>query len=344
MIEIDGTEGGGQMLRTALSLSAVTGEGFHIRNIRGGREEGGLKAQHLTCVDAVKQICGADVSGAELGSKELVFSPYKVQGGDYVFNIGTAGSCSLVFECVALPLAFSKKPCIVKISGGTHVAWSPPYHFLEQCFSHFARNCGFTFSSSLIYWGFYPAGGGRMHARISPCTELKALNLVERGKLLFSPSGLSVYAGLPKEVGDRQKQAMLRELSSGGLNASIMVTDAESQSPGSFACIFADYAVGRLCFSALGEKGKSSEEVGKEAARNFLSFHSSSACLDSHLADQLMLPLSLAKGESSLAVNEFTDHMKTNAGVIEKFLKCRIEFFDGEEKRLMKIEGSSFLH
>ncbi|MEM4389476.1 MAG: RNA 3'-terminal phosphate cyclase [Candidatus Micrarchaeia archaeon] len=336
MLEIDGAEGGGQILRTALSLSAVLGQPVRLTNIRKPRPNPGLQPQHLTCVNALTKICRAKISGAELGSPTLSFEPGQVDGGEYFFDIGTAGSTSLVVQAVLPALLFAKKPSRVVVRGGTHVAWSPDFHFLQKVFAPAAALFGARFSLTLRAYGFYPKGGGEVELLVEPCGGLRGVHLSERGRC-SEVEGISVCANLPAHIATRQAQAVLGIFP----NAKLKTETAKALSPGSFVSLWCVCEGGFLGASALGRPGKSAEEVGREAAESMRALLASPACVDNHLGDQLMIYAALAKGSSVLRVAEFTAHERSNAVAIEAFTKKPF-VFDGANGTI-SVEGIGFV-
>lgn len=319
MISIDGSfgSGGGQILRTALALSALTQNSFELKNIRQNRPNPGLQAQHCTCVSASRKICSAKVDGNEVGSQNLVFQPNKVKAGGYSFDVGTAGSVSLVFQSLFLPLALAGKESRIKITGGTHVKWAPTADYVEKVFLPSIHSQS---AFRVLQNGFYPQGGGFVDAEIKPL-ELKPLRFLERGKLK-KIAGVSAVANLPLEIAKRQKLSALKKLS--GFDAKIAEEIAVAISPGTFLFLLAEYENAIAGFSALGEKGKRAEAVGSEAADAFLRFDSSSACIDEHLGDQLIPFMALAKGKSEISAL-LTPHLLTNVKTCEQFLECGFE-------------------
>jgi RNA 3'-terminal phosphate cyclase (ATP) len=323
-IEIDGSfgEGGGQILRTALSLSCITGYSFKLYNIRKGRKKPGLMPQHLTCVHAASLITNASVSGDETGSTALSFSPGKIEAGNYLFDIKTAGSCSLVLQTVLPPLIFADKPSLITIKGGTHVPFSPTYHYISEVFLPMLRKINIEVESSINKYGFYPKGGGDIRVKTFPVRKVKELILSTRGRLL-GLQGYSGVANLPVNIAERQRNSLLQELYP--QSAEIQILDVPSPGQGTFVFLKASFDNTVSGFSSLGQKGKPAEKVGKEAATQFIDFYNSSACLDPHLSDQIVIYLCLASGDSSFTTSHITQHLVTNLWVIEKFLNIRYE-------------------
>ncbi len=327
-IEIDGSfgEGGGQILRTALSLSCITGHGFRLFNIRKGRKKPGLMPQHITCVKAASEISSADVSGTETGSTELMFIPCEIKPGSYYFDIKTAGSSSLVLQTLLPPLVFADSLSRITIKGGTHVPFSPSYHYISGVFSAMMDRLGVKVESTINRYGFYPKGGGEVSFKVIPVKEIKGLNIILKGKLL-SASGYSGVSNLPASIAERQKSSIIRTISP--LTADIQAVDVPSPGKGTFVFLKAEYEGAPAGFSALGKRGKPAEEVGKDAAEQFLDFHNTSACLDPYLSDQVVIYLSLAHEKSSFTTSRITRHLITNLWVIEKFLNIQYRI-DGD--------------
>jgi RNA 3'-terminal phosphate cyclase (ATP) len=319
LIEIDGSfgEGGGQIVRTALSLSCITGKPFTLFNIRKGRKRPGLMPQHITCVNAVAQISNARVSDCEKGSTGFTFIPGKIESGDYIFDIKTAGSISLVFQTILPPLLFSGSASRITIKGGTHVPFSPPYHYISEVFLPTLEKIGIFVKPSISTYGFYPQGGGEAVFSISPAKKVKNLDLFEKGKLqaLYGYSGVS---RLPLSIAERQKDAALKTLHP--LTTDVKTMEVSSPGQGTFIFLKAAYEHSISGFSSLGKRGKPAEQVGQEAAEALLAFHQSPAPLDPHLSDQIVIYLSLSKENSSFVTSKITQHLLTNLWVIEQFL------------------------
>ncbi len=326
MIEIDGSkgEGGGQILRTALSLSLITGVPFRLRRIRGRRSNPGLRHQHLAALKAAAEISQAKVEGARLGSKRIGFNPGKTLAGEYHFQIGTAGSTSLLFQCIYLPLSFAHGSSSIQIDGGTHVPWSPCFDYLSSNWNHYLRKIGLLIQLELRLAGYFPKGGGKLYAEISHTEGLQGMNLMERGELERIRC-LSLTSNLPEHVGERQAKRALTRLSehAGLLEQNI----AQTPSPGigSTLVLLAEFERSTVCYFGLGAKGKSAETVADEAVDQFQSFLQRDGALDKFLADQLLLPLIFAEGESNFTTSEVTQHILTNADVIQTFTNAHIE-------------------
>lgn len=321
MIEIDGSlgEGGGQLLRTALSLSSICQKPFRIYNIRKGRKTPGLKPQHLLCVQALKEVCCAKVRGDCKGSEEITFLPGPARGGDYDFRVTTAGSTSLVLQAILPALVMAKRSSTIALSGGTHVPFSPPYDFISEVFLPILGKVGVLAESRIEQYGFYPKGGGRIELALEPAAGMRALDLTDGGEIR-RVRGVSGVANLPYSIGERQRSAALQALADRGYEARMEIRTLPAIGQGTFVFLIAETEDWPAGFSALGERGKRSEVVGAEAAGYFLNYAASGACLDSHLADQIVLYLALAKGESRFTTSEITNHLLTNLEVIKRFI------------------------
>jgi RNA 3'-terminal phosphate cyclase (ATP) len=338
MIQIDGSygEGGGQVIRTALALSAMTTQSVQINQIRARRPTPGLAAQHLSGVLALAQIVDADVTGATSGSQTLTFHPqHRPQTGSHRFDVtelakrGSAGAITLLFQTIWLPLALSQGNSDLHLRGGTHVAWSPPYHYLEQVYLATMARLGLTVKTELDTWGFYPVGGGAFSAIIPGGQQSTPLNLTDRGDLLRI-GGLAVAAELPAHIAQRMTNRALNVIKAAGLPVEITPQRVKSAGPGAGIFLLAEYEHGVAGFSAIGAQGKPSDQVADEACRDLLRHHQQGAPVDPHLADQLLLPLALTPGESSFQTSEITQHLLTNAHVIRQFLPVQITI-DGAE-------------
>jgi RNA 3'-terminal phosphate cyclase (ATP) len=320
-------EGGGQILRTALSLSLITGKPLRIVNIRAKRPNPGLRAQHLECVQAAQKISNAEVRGAALGSKEISFFPKTLSPGNYQFKIGTAGATSLLFQTILIPLCFSERESTLTLQGGTHVLWAPTFDYLSNHFRHFLARVGFSFDLTLERAGFYPEGGGIIHAKIRPKGTLQPLIFTQRGELSAS-GGLQItssVANLPVSIAQRQNRKACELLSKEGFNSTLSESELSAFGKGTHIAIVARFDQGGCCYSALGERGKPAEKVAQEAAQKFIKFVKSTATVDQYLADQLMLPLSVVDSTSQYSTECVTEHILTNAKTIKAFLPVKIE-------------------
>ena len=345
MIEIDGSygEGGGQIIRTALSLSCLLKKSFRIFNVRKKRKKPGLMPQHLTCVKAAQLITDAEVTGAYAGSSELLFSPREVKGGYFPFDIGTAGSTSLVFQTLIPALAFSQQKTTLTLKGGTHVPLSPSFHYLSNVFVHFLGQLGIKVQLVIESYGFYPRGGGIVKAEIFPVKNIKPLRIMERGNIL-QITGYSAVGNLPLSIAERQKDAFVnkinREIKNNKACLIIELVEVPSIGQGTFVYLEARSEDSVAGFTALGARGKKAEVVGEEAAEEFVKYYSTGAALDYHIADQIVLYLSLCSEESRFTTSSITNHLLTNLWVINLFHEIQYSI-EGEvgEKGMVKIKG-----
>jgi RNA 3'-terminal phosphate cyclase (ATP) len=325
MIEIDGLtgEGGGQVLRSSLSLSLLTGQPVRLTRIRAGRAKPGLGYQHLMAVQAAALISGAQVEGDRLGSQELYFSPGAVVPGSYHFDIGTAGATSLVLQTVLLPLAHAPDSSQLHITGGTHVPWSPCYHYLDWHWRVLLARLGVVLQLEMVMAGFYPQGGGVVRAVLPGGARLKGIELCDRGRLL-RVRGLSAVANLAEEIAIRQHNRALRQLPELGCDIDILLADLPARSRGTVLVLLAEFEHSQACFFALGARGKRAEQVADEAVAELLKFLATDGAVDRWLADQLLLPLACAAQPSALRTSEVTLHLLTNADVVRRFLPVNI--------------------
>lgn len=326
MIEIDGSfgEGGGQILRTALSLSCLFIKPFRIFNIRKGRKKPGLMPQHLTSVRAAQLISGAEVKGGEIGSSELIFKPTGVRGGEFFFDVGTAGSTSLVLQTIIPSLIFSKEKTTIILKGGTHVPFSPSFDYIAEVFAPILERLGVKIEMKIESYGFYPKGGGRIRIEIFPAEKLKPLRVTERGKVLRI-RGYSGAGNLPLSIAERQKNAMIEKMHSEIKDLKcppeIELKDVFTPGQGTFIYLHSESENAVAGFTALGERGKRAEAVGEEAATEFIKYYSTNAAFDRHLPDQIVLYLTMPAEESIFTTSCITQHLLTNLWVIGLFHK-----------------------
>lgn len=328
MIRIDGSlgEGGGQILRSSLSLSLATGKPFRIENIRANRQKPGLLRQHLTAVQAAVEVGSAEVEGASLGSGSLTFIPGKVRAGEFRFAVGTAGSGTLVLQTVLPVLMTAAGPSRIEIEGGTHNPAAPPFDFLKRSFIPLIEQMGPSVKLELRRYGFYPAGGGHFVVEIHPVEKLKPIHVEFRGEIV-AKKATALVANLPYHIARRELDTVAKLLH--WAPDSLHCEDTKkSASPGNVVMAeLASSAVTQV-FTAFGKLGVSAEDVAKDAAEQARAYLDSAAAVDEHLADQLLLPLALAGGGSFSAVS-LNLHAKTNMEVIRKFLPVRFEVKEG---------------
>jgi len=330
MIQIDGSfgEGGGQVLRTSLTLSLITGQPFEIYNIRARRKRPGLQPQHLKCVEAASLISNAEVKGDKIGSIHLIFKPGEIQPGHYRIDIGTAGSTSLVLHTVYLPLSLAKSESSLTITGGTHVQWSPCYHFLSLHWLHYLQKIGFDLKLKMDRAGFYPKGDGKIRVEIFPVEKLIPLGIKNRGELK-KISGISAVANLDFSIAERQRNQSLKQLERVGYDASIAIEKMPSRYKNTMMLLQAEFENGRGCFTSLGAIGKRAEKVADETVAELLEYLESNECIDEYLSDQLILPLSVVHGQSIFSTSKITNHLLTNAEIVKNFLDVQI-FVEGD--------------
>ncbi len=325
MVVIDGSHGeaGGQVLRTSLALSALLSRDIRIEAIRAGRSRPGLAAQHLAAVRATAQVCGAQVEGARIGSMELSFSPGRIRGGHFRFDVGTAGATTLVLQTVLPCLLFAREASVLHIAGGTNVLWSPPQEYIAHVFLPAIATMGATARIECLRPGFYPRGGGRLEARVTPVDgPLRPLPWLERGELR-SLTAFSVVEGrLPAHILRRQIEGAREALGPVGLRAE--TAHPQSPSPGTMLTIAARFEHGAAGFSAAGERGKRAETVGREAGEQAARFLQDAASVDMYLADQLLLYAAIAGGTTVYVTEKITEHLRTNAWVIAQFLEAEL--------------------
>ncbi len=322
LVSIDGSEGegGGQILRAALVLSAATGRGFEIQKIRAQRARPGLRPQHVAVVRAAALACGAEVHGGFDGSPDLRFLPQAPVAGEFGFEIGGAGAVTLVLQTVAPILALAGAPSSVSVVGGTHVPRSPSFDFLARHWACLSERLGLVVRPRLVRTGFAPKGEGRVDCEIQPWVRPATLELARRGALL-AVRGVAGAAHLRGEVARRAAEAARALLwEARRLESSWDVLEASASSPGSFLQIEGIFEGGRAAFALLGERGRPPELMGERAARRLLGFlDADTPVVDPWLADQLAIPLALARGGGRLLTSEVSSHLERVAGVLRSF-------------------------
>jgi RNA 3'-terminal phosphate cyclase (ATP) len=324
MIEIDGSygEGGGQLVRTAVALSIVTGKEISVKNIRKNRPNPGLKQQHLKALETAANVSEARVSGLFPGSTELAFAPMEIKGGKYNINIGTAGSISLLLQCLMPALPFANKKIELEITGGTDVAWAPTIDYLKYVTFRALREMGYAGDIILKDYGYYPKGGGRVVATFEPC-KLKGFQFTRREEEI---KGISHASNLPTHVPLRQAEAAKIRLLEAGYSSQIESKSSDAFSTGSGITMWTGYLGG----NALGKKGLPAEKVGRYVAEEIIMELKGKGSVDKFLADQLIPYMALA-GNSSYTVEELSLHTLTNIWITEQFLdvKFKIEENNG---------------
>lgn len=333
---LDGSqgEGGGQILRSALSLSLITGRPFHITGLRARREPSGLRPQHLACVRGAEALSGGTSEGATVGASELTFTPGPVRAGDYLLEVGTAGSTPLLFQCLFYPLALAGGGRLT-LRGGTHLPHSPSYHYLGGVWLPVAHAYGLPVELFLQHAGFYPEGAGEFTAEVgAPIQPPRLVELPARG-MLREVRVASFVGGLSFSIADRQSRAAVAALRERGILA-----EAENRllpvtrSVGTVTFVLAQFEHTVAGFTALGERGRPAEEVGREAAEALTGFMETGGALDEHLADQILLPAALlasgrlgpvSPGTTRFTAARITEHLTTHADVLQRFLPVRVK-------------------
>ncbi len=322
MITIDGSygEGGGQILRTALALSLVTGKPFSINNIRAGRKKPGLMRQHLTAVNAAVEIGDAAIEGNRIGSQAFRFEPVTVKSGTYRFAIGSAGSCTLVFQTILPALLIAGEPSEIILEGGTHNPFAPPFDFLEKAFLPVINRMGPAVRAVLEKPGFYPAGGGRFKVSVDPA-GMNRIDLIERGKVIGRRARAAV-ANLPVSIANRELKVIRDELE--WAREQLAVVDVEdSQGPGNILSVEIVSENVTEVFTGFGQKGISAEKVAKRTVRTVREYLAADVPVGRYLADQLLLPMAMAGGGKFWTLSP-TKHTSTNAEIIKKFIDVEI--------------------
>ena len=336
MIAIDGTtgEGGGQVLRTALSLSAITGKPFVLKNIRGKRSTPGLRQQHLTCVEAAAEICDAVVDGGHIGSSILTFRPGKhIIPGRYSWDIVTAGSTTLVLQTVLPVLAMADRTSHVKLTGGTHNPMAPPVDFIQQSFLPLLAGMGFSSAVHLERYGFYPRGGGIIEARIKEKTKGRALSLIKRSRMTRARA-VVLSSGLPAHIARREKNVLMA--SRLFADQAIEILQPRMGQTGNVVWAIVEDGPLRCVFTSFGQKGKAAEVVAQEVIEQILLHDITGLPVEAHLADQILLYMALRR-DGCFATSSLSLHATTNMAIIGKFLEVTFEIEDLDGGRLVRI-------
>ena len=336
LVTLDGSkgEGGGQILRTALTLSLLTGRPFRILRIRANRDKPGLRPQHVSAVQAAAELSGAEVVGASPGSRDLTFRPAPYEPRDLEIHIGTAGATALVLQTLHLPLALRAQESIrVVLSGGTFNLAAPSFPFLETTWRSWLTTLGAPLALAMPTAGFYPRGGGRIEAWIEPAS-LRPITHRERGALL-GIRGAAGIANLRPDIAERMRGRALARLDDRGLRAEIDLVEWPTSGQGAAISLTAEHAHGApATFVGLGERGKPSEVVADEAILELFAFlDREDGVVDPHSADQILVPLALAPGRSEFTVSEVTEHLRTNANTLRTFLDRSISLEEPDEHR-----------
>ncbi len=323
MIAIDGSygEGGGQIVRTSLALSLITGKPFSISNIRAGRKKPGLMRQHLTAASAAAEIGGAKLTGADIGSKAFAFEPSAIRPGKYRFAIGSAGSCTLVLQTILPALVVADGPSEIFLEGGTHNPCAPPFDFLEKAFIPLLNRMGAKVEAVLERPGFYPAGGGKFRVSVEPAKRLAGLTLVERGGVIRRKARAAV-SNLPVRIARRELKTVAEKL--GWDRDCLEAVEVENAlGPGNVLAVEIESENVTEVFTGFGEKGVPAEKVAERTAKQVREYLASGAPVGKYLADQLLIPLAMA-GKGVFRTLAPTRHTLTNAEIVKKFLDVDI--------------------
>jgi len=343
-------EGGGQVLRNSLALSCLTGRTVEVCNVRAGRRKPGLRPQHLAGVRALAEIVSARVEGDEVGSRRVVFRPGSApRAGDYLFDVArrrsSAGSVTLLFQALHLPLSFAPGPSRLTLGGGTHVAWSPPADYLSRVYLPTVREMGVSAEVETTTFGFYPRGGGEARAKVSPSRPpLAPLTLLERGPPVGAEI-ISAVCDLPLSIAERQMNSALDTLGGGRPLPSprTRCVEVPGPAPGTYVFILIEHENVRSGFSSLGARGRRAEEVGRDAAAGAVEYMNGPGTVDPHLADQLVLPAALASGTTTYNTPAETPHLAAALDIIAEFLPVRTWLEPGPGGSVtVAIEGAGF--
>jgi RNA 3'-phosphate cyclase len=336
-MEIDGAIGGGQILRTAVSLAALTLKPIRIFNIRRNRPHPGLRPQHLMGVKVVGQICGAEIKGLEIGSTEIEFIPKEHDFSDKDVDIGTAGSLPLLLQSLTPTLIFSDKILTLKARGGTAGIGAPTAEYTKFVTFPLLGKLGVRSPEmEIMNHGFYPKGGGLVRVKFFPTKQIAAMKLYQQGEIK-KIKGVSIAGRLPKSVAQRQAESAMKTLSESGFESDMKYSSVQTNSAGTSITIFAECENTILGADEIGKIGKRAEVVGQEAASSLVSSINSKKALDKYMCDQIIPFLALAKGRSEVSVEDITDHLKANILVTQKILG--VSFDVDEKEKIVAVDG-----
>lgn len=360
LINIDGSqgEGGGQIVRSSLALSMVTGRPVKIDRVRAGRAKPGLKQQHLTALRAAQEICQATVTGGVIGSSSFTFHPGEVVPGDYYFSIGTAGSATLLLQTILMPLLIANRPSRLILEGGTHNPWAPPFDFLQRSYLALVNRMGPRVTATLERAGFYPAGGGCFLVEIEPAKRAESLthspgtpgdlglssfHLLERGEIL-SRIGRVLLCNLPDHIADRELEELARLVH--WESDCLFRENIRAHGPGNAVVIEVVSEHVSEVFIGIGERATKAEVVAQRACEEMHDYLIADVPVGPHLADQLLLPMALSAWQSdtpdqrrqgSFRTMRLTDHSKTHIAVLQAFLDIPIAVDDSGDTTIVKI-------
>jgi RNA 3'-terminal phosphate cyclase (ATP) len=335
MIEIDGSEGegGGQVLRSSLALSMITGTPLRIWSIRAKRKRPGLLRQHLTAVQAATRCCGATVRGDRLGSSELWFTPGAIVHGTHRFAVGTAGSSTLVLQTVLWPLLHAPGESIVEVEGGTHNPLAPPFEFFDRVLVPHLEMMGASIALELVRPGFYPAGGGCIRMHVAGGRTLEPLSLIERGPIARRHAR-ALVSNLPLKIAHRELNVVRKGWALG--KSELEAAEVASPGPGNVLTLEAEFATGREVFTGFGEKGVTAERVAESTLAEATRWEALDVPVGEHLADQLLIPMALA-GSGRFRTGEPSQHTRTHAAIIGRFLDVAVSMTPDEGQWLVTI-------
>jgi RNA 3'-terminal phosphate cyclase (ATP) len=336
MLEIDGSygEGGGQIVRTAVALSVLTNQPIHIQNIRANRPIPGLRPQHFTALSCIQALCDAEVDGLSINSKTLKFTPHTIKPGNYSFDVGTAGSMTLVFQACLLSGLKTPGPLTIHLQGGTDVRWAPSWDYFASVFLPLVKKLGVNAEVRLIKRGYYPTGGGEAVLTIHPTDHLVSFQ-VDEPQLFHEMQGIIHLANLPDHIGTRMKHAAIRTAVQHDLRSSLRIDAAPSSSPGTGITLWSTSEATILGSTILGEKKISAELVGEQAARQLLQEITSGATLDLYAIDQLLPYLAYAPKQSTCLIRELSTHTNTNMWLMKQFFP--VDFEVSPQQNIMRI-------
>ena len=337
MLVIDGSfgEGGGQILRTSLSLALVSGQAFTIENIRVRRAKPGLQPQHLAAVTAAVTISQAEVQGATVGSQRLEFRPGEVTGGEYAFAVGTAGSATLVLQTILPALVIAAKPSALVVEGGTHNPLAPPFEFIAKTYLPLLQRMGPRVKLKLDRHGFYPAGGGKMRATIEPAPNLSRIELLDRGRVCACRC-TAVVANLPRHIAERELKVLKRELALAP--EALYLDEVKSRGPGNVVIVEVESANLTEVFTAFGELGVRAEVVAGRIAKEVRRYLEGGVPVGEYLADQLMLPMAMT-GSGAFVTFPLSRHAETQIEVLRRFLPVDVRT-DPVSDQAVRVEVS----
>ena len=343
-MHIDGSygEGGGQILRNAVALSVLTKKPVEITNIRANRSNPGIKPQHYATIKIIGELCNAETSGLNIRSSSLKFSPGEIIGGDYNFDIGTAGSIMLVFQACILCSVKTKTPITIQVIGGTDVKWSPSWDYFKHVFLPLIKKMKLPVGAHLIRRGYYPKGGGEVALTIQPCKDIQPLMLDKKQKFK-TIDGIINVANLPEHISKRMKRAAMKTLFKKNLEASLKIEENTSLSVGTGITIWTQKCNAILGATALGERGLPAEKIGENVVAELTREIESGSTLDTHAFDQIMPYMALARDneQSSCIVREISSHAQTNMWLIRQFFNNK-DIFHIENKEnfnIIKVKG-----